>query len=169
MGFASSLFGGSNPTLNSQLPKLGSIAGDTSSQGVSDVSDASNFFHSILSGNASKVLAPQISSIQKQGQQKIQSLSQFGNRGGGTNAAMQTTGDTTRSSINDFIASLTGSAAGGIASLGSSLISQGLGAYAQQADVSQTQMQNWQNSILGSGITSGISALESYGLGKLPH
>lgn len=161
MSFFSGLFGGSNPTLNSQLGTLGGIAGNTSSQGVSDVSSASKFFQSILSGDT-KSLAPQIGGIQKQGQQQKQTLSQFGNRSGGTNASAQTIDDKTKSSINDMIASLTGGAASSLGSLGTSLIGQGLGAYKQQADVSQTQLENWKSSILGSGITGAINYGESF-------
>lgn len=162
MSFLSGLFGGSNPTLNSQLGTLGTIAGTTSSQGLSDVSSASGFFNSILNGGASKTLAPEIGSIQKQGQQQKQNLSQFSNRSGGTNAQAQTIGDKTKASINDMIASLKSSAAGSLGSLGTSLIGQGLGAYQQQAGVSQQQLENWKSSILGQGISGAVSYAESF-------
>lgn len=161
MSFFSGLFGGSNPTLNKQIGTLGGIAGNTSSQGISDVSDASKFFHSILSGDT-KSLAPQIGSIQKQGQQQKQTLSQFGNRSGGTNATAQGIDDKTKGSINDMIASLTAGAAGSLGSLGTSLTSLGLSAYNQQAGVSQDQLQNWKDSILGKGIGGAVNYAESF-------
>lgn len=161
MSFAGALFGGSNPTLNSQIGTLGSIAGSSTKEGQTDTSDASKFFQSILAGD-DKSLAPQIGSIKKQGQQKLQTLSQFGNRSGGTNATANSVGDTTTASINDLIQSLTGSAASNLGSLGTSLTNTGLSAYSQQAGVSQQQMQNWKNSILGQGITGAINYGESF-------
>lgn len=167
MSFLSSLFGGSNPTLNSQIGELGSIAGSATKTGQTDLSSASNFFNSLLTGGAAKTLAPQISSVQKQGQQQLQTLSQFGNRSGGTNAKAQTSSDTSRAQINDMIASLTGTAASNLGSLGTSSLGLGLGAYKQQSDASQLQMQNWQNSIFGQGISGGLGYLEGFGLGKV--
>ena len=64
-----------------------------------------------------------------------------------------------------MISSLLGSSASGLASSGSSLLKQGIQATGQQAQLSQEQMQNWANSILGRGITSGISSAESFGVG----
>jgi hypothetical protein len=168
MSFLSGLFGGSNPTLNNQIGQLGQVAGNATKQGESDTTDASNFFHSLLSGNGMKALAPQVAGIKGQGQQQLQSLSQFGNRSGGTNAAGQQSQDKTRASINDMITSLTGSAASNLGSLGSNLLSTGLSAFGQQRDASQQQLQNWQSSIFGQGISSGLGYLEGFGLGKIP-
>ena len=156
MSFLSSLFGGSNPTLNQQMGTLGTIAGTATSAGQADISSASNLWNQILAGDTSKILAPQTSAIQKQGQQKLQALSQFGTRSGGTAAEAATTGDTTKANINDLIASLTGSAASSLGSMGQNLLNTGLGAYGQQAGVSQQQMKNWQDSIFGGALTGGV-------------
>jgi hypothetical protein len=67
-----------------------------------------------------------MSTVNKQGQQQKQTLAQFGNRGGGTNATAQTIGDTTRSTIDAAVSSLTGNAASALGASGSSLLSTGL-------------------------------------------
>jgi len=163
MSFWGSLFGGSNPTLNKDMAQFGQIGGFATGLGEKNLSQASNFWSSILGGDPSKMaktLAPQISSIQQQGQQERQGLAQFGNRAGGTNAASQMIGDKSRSSVNDMIASLMGGAAGGLAGTGGSLLSQGQSAYGAQLGASQQQMENWSNSILGMGVTSAAAAGE---------
>lgn len=162
MSFLSTLFTGNNPTLNTQTSALSSLSGSTASEGLSDVGTSGNFFRSILNGSATKVLAPQISSIQKQGQQKLQTLSQFGNRSGGTNAAAQTAGDTTLSSINDLIASLTGTAAGALGSEGSGLLNTSINASNSAVNDSQMKLSNIMNSILGKGIGGAVNYAESF-------
>ncbi len=157
IGFFSSLFGGSNPTLSKDINQFGQIGGYATGLGEQNLSQASNFMSSILSGDQSKIaksLGPQISSIQQQTQQEKQAQSQFGPRGGGTTAKAQMYGDTSRASINEMINSLLGSSAGGLASSGQNLLQQGTGAYGQQVNASQLQMQNWANSILGGKIRS---------------
>ena len=167
MSFLSGLFGGSNPTLNNQLGQLGQIAGSATQSGQADTNAASTFFQSLLQGGGTKVLAPQIAGIQKQGQQQLQTLSQFGNRSGGINAAGQQSADQSRASVNDLITSLTGGAASSLGSLGTSLQGIGLQAFGQQATDSQQILQNQKNSIFGQGITGGILGLESIGLNAL--
>lgn len=169
-GFLSGLFGGASPTLDSAIPQFGSIAQYGINQGEGDINQASGFWGSILSGDPTKigqVLGPQIQAIQQQGQQQKQTLGQFGNRSGGTNAKAQTIGDTSRSEVNNMVSNLTGSAASSLGSMGTSLLGQGTSALGSQVSASQMQLQNWQNSILGSGMSTGIGALEGFGIGKL--
>ena len=156
-GFASALFGGSNPTINKQIPQLGDIAGSTTATGQSDTNAASSFFQSLLNGNTSKVLAPQTRAIQNQVQQQKQTASQFGNRSGGTNSQMQMADATGRSTYNDFVSNLLGTAGTTLASQGQGLLTTGLGAYQQQLNASQQQMQNWQNSIFGGALAGGAA------------
>ena len=169
-GFLSGIFGGSNSTINSAIPQFGSISQFGINQGEGDINQAQGFWSSILSGDPTKigqVLSPQIQNIQEQGQQQKQTLSQFGNRSGGTNAKAQTIGDTSRSEINNMISNLTGSAASNLGSLGTNLFGQGTAALGDQVSASQMQLQNWQNSIFGSGLSMGIGGLEGFGIGKL--
>ena len=169
MSWLSSLFGGQNSTLNKDINQTGQAAGFASSLGQQDLSSASAFNNALLSGDQSaigKLLAPQLGSIAKRGQQQQQSLGMFGNRSGGVNAAVQNIGDSTRASTNDFISGLTGNAANANASMGSSLLSTGIAGFGQQAGLSQNRMQNWQDSIFGKGISSAIGTAEGFGLGK---
>lgn len=166
MSWLSTLFTGSNPTLNTQIPALTNTGSTATSLGLNDATTSSNFFRGLLNGNTS-VVAPQISSIQKQGSQALQTASQFGNRSGGTNASAQMASDSTRSSINDFIAQLTGVGATSLAQQGTALTNTGINAYGAAANESQARVKNIQDSLLGSGISSGLSTLESFGLGKL--
>jgi uncharacterized protein YejL (UPF0352 family) len=138
MSWLSSLFSGDKGVNNAASSLMGTGAAATA-QGMGDIGSASTFWNNILQGNAAKSLAPQIGSIRKQGQQKIQTLSQFGNRGGGTNAAAASVGDTTNANINDLIASLTGSAASNLGNLGSNLLNTGVSATQSGA---QLKMQN---------------------------
>lgn len=173
-GFLGSVFGGQNKTLDSAIPQFGSISQYGVNTGESDINQAGGFWSSILSGDPTKigqVLGPQIQAIQGQGQQQKQTLGQFGNRSGGTNAKAQTIGDTSRSEVNNLVGNLTGAAASNLGSMGQNLLSQGTSALGQQVQASQLQMQNWNNSILGGlagGISSTLGKAATGGLGLLP-
>ncbi len=169
--FLGAVLGGANPTLGGDINQSGQVADFATSVGEGDVSAASDFDKALLSGNQAKeaaLLAPEISGIQKRGQQQIQTAAQFGNRGGGTNASAQNNIDTQRASVDDMIAKLTGKAASDVGSLGASSLNTGLAANKQQADQSQQQLENFQNSVLGKGISdvaaTGLNAAEA-GLG----
>ena len=169
-GFASSLFGGSNSTLSGDMASTGNIGNFSSAMGQGNITNSSNFFNSLLSGNSkdqAKVLAPQIKTMQDQGQQQLNTTSQFGNRSGGTNASNQKNMDTTRGNISSSISSLTGGAANSLMSSGQSLLGTSLDAYQQQEQMSQDQMKNWQNSILGNSISTGVGAAEAFATGGL--
>src|ERR1700692_3874054 len=100
--FFSSLFGGSNSTLNKAIPQFGSISGFGVGLGEKNLGQASKFWSDILSGDQSKIaqsLGPEISAIQGQKQQQLNSNAQFNNRSGGVNASSQESGDKARSSI----------------------------------------------------------------------
>ena len=168
MSFWGSVFGGSNPTLNSGINQAGQMAGYGTSVGQGLTTSAGNFFQGLLGGNpaqTAKLLAPQIQQNQQQAQQQKQVNAQFGNRSGGTNASNQTIDDKARSNISDMISKLTGQAAGAASSLGTTLLDTGMKALNQQFQFSQAQMDNWSNSILGRGLTTGASAAETFALG----
>lgn len=170
MSFWGSLFGGSNPTLNSTMNQTGSIAGYSSNLGQLNTNAGSNFFSSLLSGDSSKIaqtLAPEISQMQKGGQQQKNAIAQFGNRSGGSNSAAQSIDSGNRASLTNLIGSLQSGAASNLLNSGQGLLGTSLGALQQEAGMSQQQMENWSNSILGLGLTTGIGALEGFGLGKL--
>lgn len=116
----------------SQYGAVAGIANFGTSEGEGDILKSDDFFKSILSGDPSKiakVLGPQMSTINKQGQQEKKTLSEFGNRGGGTNARAQSIDDTTRTSVDSLISSLTGNAASALGASGSGLLAAGLNAH----------------------------------------
>jgi hypothetical protein len=165
--FLSSILGGANPTLGGDINQAGQIAGTETSLGEGAQQAGLGFQEQILSGNQAdeaKLLAPQISNIQKQGQQQIQTASQFGTRSGGTNAAAQNNIDTQRGQVSDMISKLTGGAASALPGEGQNAVNTGLTANQTQADESEAQLKNFQDSILGKGIsdfaTTGLNAAE---------
>lgn len=158
MSFWSSIFGGSNPTINQGINQAGQIAGFGQSQGEGLLTSAGNFFQGLMGGNpaqTAKLLAPQIQANQQQAQQQKQTMAQFGNRSGGTNAAAQTIDDQTRANISNMISNLTGQAAGSAAQMGQGLLNTGISALNQQVQFSQQQMENWANSIFGQSLSTG--------------
>ena len=168
MGFWGGLFGGSNDQLNSDINQSGQVAGFGTSVGEGDISAASGFYNDLLSGNQAKeaqLLAPEISGIQKRGQQQIETAGEFGNRSGGTNASAQNNIDSQRSNVNDMVSQLTGQAAGNLGSLGTSTLGQGLDANKLNASEAQQRMGNQKNSILGQGITGAAELGEDFATG----
>ena len=158
MSWISSLFGGNKGTLQNE-DTLSNTGGAAIGAGQNLTGAAGDFYKTLLSGDPgaiTKLLAPQINSIGKQTQQKKQAASQFGNRSGGTNAEMQAAGDQSRGTINDLVSNLQGSAAGGAASLGTSLLGQGIGATqgAGSLGIQRQQLTNQMMSSVGSGIGS---------------
>lgn len=156
MGFFSSLFGGSNPTLNAGIKQSGQVSNYATGLGENLTSQAGNLVTSLLSGDPTKstqILAPQISATQQRAQQAKNALAQFSPRSGGTASTAAGIDTGTRGDIGNMIASLTGQALGTAGSMGTSLIDTGMKALNDQVNYSQMQMQNWQSSILGKGIT----------------
>lgn len=169
-GFFSSLFEGSNPTLNNDIAQSGQISNFGTNLGEGDLTAGSDFYKTLLNGDpeaTAKLLAPQISTIQGQGNQQIQTGAQFGNRSGGTNASNQTNIDTQRADVEQMIAQLTGQAASGLTGIGEAGLGFGLNANAQQAGESQQKMRNQQDSILGGLFGGGVSSLADLGISKL--
>jgi hypothetical protein len=169
MSFLGGILTGSNPTLGGDVGNAGNIMGFGTATGEGDISAASGFDQSLLSGNQAQeaqLLAPQISNIQKQGQQQIQTAGEFGNRSGGTNASAQNNIDTQRSNVNNLVSQLTSGAASNLGSLGTSTLGQGIQANTLQAGESQMQLENEQNSLLGNSISGASGFGEAFGLGS---
>jgi hypothetical protein len=123
-----------------------------------------------VSGDASKqmqTLAPQISAAKTSNAQTQKSNAEMGTRSGGTAASNNASSDKLHSDITNLVGSLTGGAASSLASLGSSEMSTGLGALGQEQGATAQRMQNWSDSILGKGITTAVSAAETYALGGM--
>jgi len=171
VSFFGSIFGGSNSSLNSLIPKYGAIGSNQTNTGSSYENTAGSFWSDILSGNSSKInqaLAPEISADKVATQQDQKTRAMTGGRSGGTAAANASSADKVHSDITNLIGSLTNSSANSLASLGTNMVSTGLSSYGMQQQASQEQMENWKNSLLGKGITTAASFAESYGLSKIP-
>lgn len=172
MSWFSSLFSGQNPTLNSTIGQSGQIAGYATGAGEGATSAGLNWMKDILSGDPTKTsqaLTPEISAQQGQISQAAKQGAEFGTRSGGTasaNASAQAQG---RGNIINLVGGLQSGTAGNLAQTGQNLLTTGLGALNQQAEMSQQRMQNWSDSILGLGVTktagfgvgAGLSALSA--------
>ncbi len=170
-GFFSALFSGSNPTLASDISNAGQITNFGTNLGEGDISQASNFYKGLLSGNPQEIgqlLGPQFSDIQQQGQQQIQNQAEFTNRSGGTNAANQQNIDTQRQGVQQLISQLTGGAAGALTGIGTSEQGLGLQANQIQEQEAQQQLENEQNSIFGGLLSGGVGALAGSAASFLP-
>ena len=170
MGFFGGLFTGSNPTLNTDISQSGQISDFGTTLGEGDLSQASNFYSDLLSGDPSKIgqiLGPQLSNIQQQGQQQLNTNAQFGNRSGGTNASNQQNMDSQRQQVEQMIAQLTGGAASGLTGIGTNALSTGLNANEVQANESQEKLANIDNSLFGKSITDFAQTAENAGEGEL--
>ncbi len=169
MSFFSALFGGSNPTLSKTMAQTGSIGNFATGMGESNSTAGSNFFHSLLSGNQSKIssaLAPETSLMQSNAQQAENNASQFGTRSGGTAATMANIGNEQRGNMLNLVGRLQTGAASNLLGSGQEMLGMGLNAYNQQANMSEEQMQNWQNSLFGGALTGG-AAIGMKSLGAL--
>jgi hypothetical protein len=171
MGFWGSIFGGQNKTLDAGIKKAGQVSDFSTGMGENLLTKTGSFISDLLSGDASKqmqLLAPQVGAAKERGAQGKKTLAEFGNRSGGNAAASASIDNSTRSDITNMISSLTGSALGAGSSLGQGLLDTGINALDKSVSFSQEQMQNWSDSILGRGITTGAAFGESYGMGKIP-
>ena len=170
LGFMSALFGGKDVNLNNLISQFGQVGTQQTGQGQKYENQAGDFFSSLVSGDAGKIsqtLAPQISAEKTANQQSQKTAAEMGTRSGGTAASNAASSDKLHSDITNMIGSLTRGAAGSLASLGSNMTSTGLGALGQEQGATAQRMQNWSDSILGRGITTAVSAAETYALGGM--
>jgi hypothetical protein len=160
---------------NQQYNNLSGSSSWASNQGMQDITASTDFMKAILSGDPTKigeVLGPQIKAIQEQGVQQKATNTQFHNRGGGTNATNQRIGDNTRSSVNDLISSVTGSAVSGLNSTGQNLFTAGQSGFGVGFDQAKTMhdqnMAKWNDIFKSSlavagGVMGGIGNLDTLG------
>lgn len=167
MSFWSSLFGGQSKTLNSDINKTGQVADFSSGLGQSSATKGTNFFSSITSGDPTKIataLAPAISAGQQGVQQQKNHIAQFGNRSGGSTAKSNALESENRGNITNMVGGMQANAASTLLSSGTGLLGIALSGFGQEAGLDKERMENWANSILGKGITSGIASAESAGI-----
>lgn len=116
---------------NQQYANLTSAGSFATGTGESDLTASSKFMHAILSGDStaiSQAFAPQIGAAKTSAQQNAKTTSEFGNRGGGTNASSAAASDKAHSDITSLIGGGTSSAATSLGSEGSGLLGMGIGA-----------------------------------------
>lgn len=166
-GFFSSLFGGSSPGLSQAQRNAAGVSTDATALGFADTRAASDYERALLSGDPTaigRVLGPQISAINKRGNEAIQTRSQFQDRSGGTNASNQQSMDEQRANVERMISQLTGGAAGELANIGGTEQGIGLSANEQAAQDAQMKLQNIANSVFGKSISdlaqTGLNAAE---------
>lgn len=168
--FLSSIFAGANPTLGADIKRSGQQATYDTGEGESDINAGTSFLKKILGGDATtttQLLAPEISAEKKAAQQDQKTTAMTGGRTGGTAAVNATSADKVHADITDMIAKLTGTAATALPSIGTNLTAQGTEATGQEAALSQEQLKNFQDSILGKSIGEGVQAAETAGLGAV--
>lgn len=98
-------------------------------EGAGNLSTAADFFKTLLTGNQAKigtVLAPEIGTIQNQESQNLNTLSQFGNRSGGTNAEINASNATGSAEIQRLISTLLGHSGEELGTIGATQESLGL-------------------------------------------
>jgi len=155
-GFLASIFGGSNPTLNQDISKIGKLSDFSTNAGEQGTTAALNYDLGLLSGDPTKVaetLAPETQQAQQQAQQGKNTIAQFSNRGGGSNAVMNSLDDATRAKLLSLTGGLRQGAAGQAGQLGTANLGLAQNATMDQSKLAQERFQNWMNSILGKGIT----------------
>lgn len=125
--------------------ELASLSAYETPQGQQATTAANNFYGGILSGNPEQIattLAPEISAATGQAEQKKKTNAEFGNRGGGTNAANQAIDAGTRGDIINLIGQEQNTAAAGEAGLGTNLLSQSSGNINAQAGLAEQAEKN---------------------------
>lgn len=166
--FYSSLMGGQNKVLNSDINNIGSLAGYSSGVGEKGTNADLNYNLGILSGDPTQVamtLSPEIKAAQDQAQQNKNTVAQFGNRGGGMNSVMAGLDDATRAKLISLMGSLRQGAAANLGNLGTTNLQLGQQGTMDQAALSQQRFQNWMNSILGKAMTGAAGAGEAAAFG----
>jgi len=159
--FPSSIFGGSSPGLHQAANNLGSIAGYSSNVGQQGTNAALGYDKGILSGDPAQVamtLAPETKTLQDQAQQNKNTVSQFGNRGGGMNAVMAGLDDATRAKFIQLLDGLRQGAAQNLGQIGLASTGQGIQSNMGAGQLSQQELENMMNSILGKGIGATVGA-----------
>lgn len=168
--FLSSIFTGSDPTINKDKGELGDLGEFSSNVGQNDTTAASGYYNGILSGDPSEVaktLAPEISANQQQAQQQKETIGQFGSRSGGNTATGNAADTQSRANIVNLIGSERDKAASGLANLGTSNLGMATNDTVDQAKIAQQEHENMMKSIFGEGISSGVGSLEGAGLTSL--
>lgn len=127
--------------LQSLFGPAASLGQSQAQAGAANLGTASNYFNAILSGDPTKMsqaLAPQISAIQNQTSQGVNTLNQFGSRSGGTAAAVSQEGIAAQQAVQNLFDLLGPEAAAEVANIGGTQESLGTGQEQLAAGVAGT-------------------------------
>jgi hypothetical protein len=153
--FLASLYGGQNKTLNSSINRMGDLAGYSSNVGETGTNAAMDYNKGILSGDPTQIamtLSPEIKTLGEQAQQNKNTVSQFGNRGGGMNAVIAGLDDATRAKLIQLMGGLRQGAAQNLQTMGQNNLQLGQQGTVDEAKLAQQRMDNWKNSLIGHGM-----------------
>lgn len=115
--------------LDKSIDKLNTLGTDLTTSGSSDTGKATKYYSDILSGDPNRVaaaIAPEAATQQKQNEQVLKQIANFGNRGGGTNQVTAGLSEKGRGNLIDMASKARGDAAGNLAGIGSTETGQGL-------------------------------------------
>jgi hypothetical protein len=160
------MFTGASAPLSGARDNLSSLAGYSTGVGEQGTNADLNYQKGILSGDPTQVamtLAPEIKTLGEQAQQNKNTVSQFGNRGGGMNAVMAGLDDATRAKLISLMGGLRQGAAQNLGQLGTQNLQLGQQGNVDAAKIAQQQHENMMNGIFGKGLSTligtGTSAL----------
>lgn len=168
--FLNGLFMGGSPGVGKAEGTAEGLAGYGANAGEGNENAAGGYYNGILSGDPAKIaetLAPEIAANAQQTQQQKNTMAQFGSRSGGNTGAANGADSASRANIVNLIGGAQQGAAAGAAGLGENQVSSATTNNQIAGQLSQQELENLMNSIFGSGLSSGIGALEGGGIGKL--
>jgi hypothetical protein len=144
-----------DPTEKEQK-RFGRLADEQLAAGQGAQTAAQTYDMNLLT-DPTKALAPEISAGQGQVEQQMLQNSEFGNRGGGTNASTQNAQNANRGNIINLMGEEQGKAASSLASLGTSEVSSGQSALGSEAGLANQRRQQQVGDV--NGIAQGAASI----------
>lgn len=145
-----------DPTEKEQK-RFGSLSEEQLAAGQGAETAAQTYDMNLLT-DPTKALAPEISAGQGQVEQQQLQNSNFGNRGGGTNASTQNAENQNRGNIINLMGETQGQAASALGSLGTSEVSSGQGALGSEAGLANQRRQQQVGDVSGIAKDAGSIA-----------
>jgi hypothetical protein len=148
------LFSG-DPTAKEQS-RFGGLSDEQLAAGQGAETAAQTYDMNLLN-DPTKALAPEISAGQGQVEQQQLQNSNFGNRGGGTNASTQNAENANRGNIINLMGETQGQAASALGSLGTSEVGTGSSALGNEADLANQRRQQQVSDV--NGVAQGAASI----------
>lgn len=149
--------------------QLDTASGFAIGSGEGDITASQTFLRDILSGDPTKIataLAPEISAGQQQASQAKKTAAEFGTRSGGTASTLANIDAAQRGNIINLAGGLQSSAASNLGSLGSSLLSTGIGA--KETAFNEAQTMQAQRAQFWNDLFKSVAATAGGIVGALP-